>query len=93
VFLAETQPDGSILVRPLSHVAVESGKDLELWALPAGATRPVSLGVLPAIGKHVPGELAKASTQLLVSLEPQGGSPTGLPTGPVLYAGTLTRVD
>jgi anti-sigma-K factor RskA len=93
VFLAETQPDGSILVRPLSHVAVESGKDLELWALPAGATRPVSLGVLPAIGKHVPGELAKPSTQLLVSLEPQGGSPTGLPTGPVLYAGTLTRVD
>jgi anti-sigma-K factor RskA len=93
VFLAETQPDGSILVRPLSHVAVEAGKDLELWALPQGATRPVSLGVLPAIGKHVPGELAKASTQLLVSLEPQGGSPTGLPTGPVLYAGTLTQVD
>jgi anti-sigma-K factor RskA len=93
VFLAETQPDGSILVRPLSHVTVASGKDLELWALPQGATRPVSLGVLPAIGKHVPGELAKASTQLLVSLEPQGGSPTGLPTGPVLYAGTLTRVD
>jgi anti-sigma-K factor RskA len=93
VFLAETQPDGSILVRPLSHVAVEAGKDLELWALPEGATRPVSLGVLPAIGKHVPGELAKPSTQLLVSLEPQGGSPTGLPTGPVLYAGTLTRID
>jgi anti-sigma-K factor RskA len=93
VFLAETQPDGSILVRPLTRVAVESGKDLELWALPQGATRPVSLGVLPAIGKHVPGDLARDSTQLLVSLEPQGGSPTGQPTGPVLYAGTLTRVD
>ncbi len=93
VFLAETQPDGSILVRPLSHVAVESGKDLELWALPAGATRPVSLGVLPAIGRHVPGELAKASTQLLVTLEPQGGSPSGSPTGPLVYAGKLTRVD
>jgi anti-sigma-K factor RskA len=93
VFLAETQPDGSILVRPLSHVAVESGKDLELWALPQGATRPVSLGVLPAIGRHVPGDLAKASTQLLVTLERQGGSPTGLPGGPLVYAGTLTRVD
>jgi anti-sigma-K factor RskA len=93
VFLAETQPDGSILVRPLTRVAVESGKDLELWALPQGATRPVSLGVLPAIGKHVPGDLARADTQLLVSLEPQGGSPTGQPTGPVLYAGTLTKVD
>jgi len=93
VFLAETQPDGSILVRPLTRVAVDSGKDLELWALPRGATRPVSLGVLPAIGKHVPGDLARADTQLLVSLEPQGGSPTGLPTGPVLYAGTLAKVD
>jgi anti-sigma-K factor RskA len=93
VFLAETQPDGTILVRPLTHVAVDSGRDLELWALPQGATRPVSLGVLPAIGRHVPGDLARASTQLLVSLEPQGGSPTGQPTGPVLYAGTLTRVD
>jgi anti-sigma-K factor RskA len=93
VFLAETQPDGSILVRPLAHVAVESGKDLELWALPQGAAKPVSLGVLPAIGRHVPGTLAQSATQLLVTLEPQGGSPSGQPTGPLLYAGTLTRVD
>jgi anti-sigma-K factor RskA len=27
--------------------------------------------------------------QLLVSLEPKGGSPTGLPTGPVMYAGEV----
>jgi anti-sigma-K factor RskA len=27
--------------------------------------------------------------QLLVSQEPKGGSPTGLPTGPVLYGGTI----
>ncbi len=94
VFLAETQPDGSILVHPLTRVAVESGKDLELWALPQGATRPVSLGVLPAIGRTLqPNSLVRASTQLLISLEPQGGSPTGQPTGPVLYAGTITRVD
>jgi anti-sigma-K factor RskA len=30
---------------------------------------------------------------LLVSLEPKGGSPTGQPTGPVLYGGQLTAVD
>jgi anti-sigma-K factor RskA len=94
VFLAETQPDGSILIRPLARVSVDTGKDLELWALPQGATRPISLGVLPPIGRHVrPNQLPRADTQLLVSLEPQGGSPTGQPTGPVLYAGTLTRVD
>jgi anti-sigma-K factor RskA len=29
---------------------------------------------------------------LAVSLEPQGGSPTGLPTGPVLYSGPIQRL-
>jgi anti-sigma-K factor RskA len=28
-------------------------------------------------------------TQLLISLEPLGGSPSGAPTGPVVYAGML----
>ena len=32
-------------------------------------------------------------TQLLVSLEPRGGSPTGQPTGPVLYGGRLAAVN
>jgi anti-sigma-K factor RskA len=31
--------------------------------------------------------------QLLVSLEPRGGSPTGQPTGPVLYGGTLQEME
>jgi anti-sigma-K factor RskA len=30
---------------------------------------------------------------LLVSLEPKGGSPTGQPTGPVLYGGWLVTVE
>ena len=29
---------------------------------------------------------------LAVSLEPAGGSPTGLPTGPVLYSGPLQKL-
>jgi len=29
---------------------------------------------------------------LAVSLEPPGGSPTGLPTGPVLYSGPVQRL-
>jgi len=93
-FLAEAQTDGSILVRALAAVQVPGGRDLELWALPVGAQRPVSLGVLPATGTRlVPSNLARAGTRLLVSLEPSGGSPTGQPTGPVLLAGTLTRLE
>jgi anti-sigma-K factor RskA len=94
VFLAEVQPDGRVLIRPLGPVTVQSGKDLELWALPAGATRPVSLGVLPPIGRNLPPrDLLAADTQLMISLEPQGGSTTGLPTGPVLWGGRLAAID
>ena len=94
VFLARLEPDGALLVRPLANVPVQSGKDLELWALPEGAKAPRSLGVLPAIGRRLTVHgLRPAGTQLLVSLEPPGGSPTGAPTGPVLYGGTLEQLD
>jgi anti-sigma-K factor RskA len=95
VFLAELQRDGSILIRPTGgQVTVASGRDLELWALPAGATVPVSLGVLPEGGKHVgPRTAAGPAMKLLVSLEPKGGSPSGAPTGPVVYAGQLDRIQ
>ena len=90
VFLAQVQSDGSILIRPTGQVAVAPAKDLELWALAKGATVPVSLGVLPEGGRHV---VARAydrpATRLLISMEPKGGSPTGAPTGPVVYAGQL----
>ena len=67
-------------------------KDLELWALPKGETKPHSLGVFPPSGRQLTAELAP-DTQLLVSLEPKGGSPTGQPTGPVLYGGWLTTIQ
>ena len=94
-WLAETRADGALVVTALGTAAHPSGKDLELWALAPGATKPVSLGVLPASGAYVvaAADLPRDHLQLLVSLEPAGGSPTGQPTGPVLYAGALTRTD
>jgi anti-sigma-K factor RskA len=92
VLLATAEPNGTLTVRPTAGLSVPSDKDLELWALPTGATRPQSLGVLPASGRQLTASLA-ANTQLLVSLEPKGGSPTGQPTGPVLYGGWLTSID
>jgi anti-sigma-K factor RskA len=94
-YVAETRTDGSIAI---THLAggrpAASGRDFQLWALPRGATRPVSLGVLPAGGTVVrPTDRPLADEQLLVSDEPAGGSPTGLPTGTVLWGGTLTPVS
>jgi anti-sigma-K factor RskA len=91
VLVAVAEPSGQYRVRATSAISVASDRDLELWALRAGATRPEPLGVIPPAGRETPG--LPAGTMLLVSLEPKGGSPTGQPTGPVLYAGKLTRYD
>ena len=89
-FIAELQPDGSLRLVALQPVPPVPGKTLELWALPAGASQPIPVGLLPPTGtKLAPPKMPAGQTQLMVSLEPEGGSPSGLPTGPVLYAGTL----
>jgi anti-sigma-K factor RskA len=88
VLVAVAEADNRLIVQPNGTISVPADKDLELWALEAGATQPRSLGVLPAGGRRLTAALP-AGTQLLVSLEPRGGSPTGQPTGPVLYGGRL----
>ncbi len=86
--------DDYLQIEPLTLAAVDPKHSLELWAIPAEG-KPVSLGVIPAGGK---GRVALSEEQhallgkpiaLAVSLEPEGGSPTGQPTGPVLYQGAL----
>lgn len=83
----------------LSHVAGErgQGKDFELWMI-EGSNAPVSMGVIPAgttMKMPVKDDLRQklaAGAVLAISLEPQGGSPTGLPTGPVVAAGDLRNI-
>ena len=79
---------------PAAHVADRS---LELWALPPGQP-PKSLGVVPRSEKMTALKLVATADQafaevpaLAVSLEPPGGSPTGAPTGPVLYTGPFLK--
>jgi anti-sigma-K factor RskA len=88
VLVALAGANGALLLRPSGVITVAADRDLQLWSLPAGAKKPQSLGVLPAAGTQVPPGIAQG-TQLLVSLEPKGGSPTGQPTGPVVYGGVL----
>jgi anti-sigma-K factor RskA len=90
--MATAERNGALIVQPTASITVPTDKDLELWALPKGETKPRSLGVLPPSGRQLTAELAP-DTQLLVSLEPKGGSPTGQPTGPVLYGGWLTTIQ
>jgi len=71
--------------------AAAGGKAFELWLLPRSGAA-ISLGLLPTAGEQRVAALTdpqlrilRRSRTLAVSLEPAGGSPTGQPTGPVLY--------
>jgi len=94
--VASIAGDGRALVaRPLQPVGLQGDRVLELWSVPA-AGNPSSLGLISASGATVlprgrlPATLLKGGTAALaVSVEPPGGSPTGVPTGPVVYVGRL----
>lgn len=76
--------------------ATEPGRVPELWLLPAGGGAPQSLGLIsmerPLRVVLKGGELDAPETALAVSMEPEGGSPTGLPTGPVVASGALHSI-
>jgi anti-sigma-K factor RskA len=91
-FVASISGDGaSVVTRPLVPVGAQADRALELWALPKGGA-PRSLGLISSNGATVlrKGKASLAGADgLAVSQEPPGGSPTGAPTGPVLYTGKL----
>lgn len=98
VWLVSTFPElGELRVRTIQVAPVAPAESYELWMLPDDGTAPVSLGLLPEGGdKRLqldPRRLAilAGSSTLAVSREPAGGSPTGAPTGPVLYTAPVIR--
>ncbi|OYX12860.1 MAG: hypothetical protein B7Z15_09225 [Rhizobiales bacterium 32-66-8] len=86
--------DGTAELIPLRTIAVPDGRVLEVWTLWDPARGPVSLG-LTSEARRIPLDLKAlprtAPNQLFeITLEPQGGSPTGRPTGPILMKGTTS---
>ncbi len=85
-----------LVLTALSQVP-QAGRDYELWLI-EGDEAPVSLGIVPggrsarvAVPQALRAKLV-AGNLLAVSLEPQGGSTTGAPTGPVVAAGKISRL-
>ena len=83
-------------VQALRQQPLPADRSFELWLLPEQGQNPISVGLVPAQGETVLTltpelrERLATAAGLAVSLEPAGGSPTGQPTGPVLYQGPLT---
>ncbi|MBS1303798.1 anti-sigma factor [Loktanella sp. SALINAS62] len=95
IVMASYDATAQTLVLDRTAGTARDGRSLELWLI-ADDNPPVSLGVLPdtqagtiavdpALVPALPGGV------LAITDEPQGGSPTGGPTGDVLAAGPLTQ--
>lgn len=84
--------NGQIVMVPPQGLTIAADRSTQMWMIPPGS-KPISLGVIdtqhPTIVRVAQQQLRilGPQTTLAVSLEPQGGSPTGQPTGPVLAAG------
>jgi anti-sigma-K factor RskA len=87
--------DGRVEMIPLSEIDVPKGRVLQIWTLWDRAVGPRSVGIIERARttwlnlENLP---ATGVDQLFeITLEPDGGSPIGRPTGPILYKGTTSR--
>ncbi|MET4698609.1 anti-sigma-K factor RskA [Constrictibacter sp. MBR-5] len=89
--VVEAFADDRVRIVPLADIPIPEGRILQVWTLPDAETGPVSLGLMPQaqltslLGPDLPRPQARQLYE--ITLEPAGGSPTGRPTGPILYKG------
>lgn len=96
-WMVSVSPERKLIkVAATGGYSLPSSECLELWVI-GDDGKPSSLGVLPMDGE---GQMAMprglnmpAKPVLAVSKEPIGGSPTGLPTGPVILAAPALRAS
>lgn len=82
----------NLSIKASDKLVARNDKDYQLWMILKGQDTPISLGILPKDGVKSLLKDSRFSAQdialLAISLEPIGGSPTGLPTE-VLYTTEL----
>ena len=87
--------NGRVELIPLRPIDVPAGRTLQVWTLWDRAVGPKSIGVtgqsrtlqlnLESLPETVQNQLFE------ITLEPEGGSPIGRPTGPILFKGNAAR--
>ncbi len=81
----------TVFVRPVA-TAVPQGRSLELWYIGNGLP-PRSMGLVDKTERDIalPEGARIEKANFAVTVEPQGGSPSGAPTGPIVYSGQLFK--
>ena len=96
-FLLTVDPQSRTLVVRRVSATPEVGRSYELWLISSQFPAPKSLGIVgndEFTQRQIPGNFDVATLRAAsyaVSLEPSGGSPSGVPTGPVLFTGKIVE--
>jgi len=92
LFVTFDKATGKMRVVPV-NLTPNPGKSFELWMI-RGKNAPESMGLINVAHPKDAGvpHAPTGEVTLAVSVEPTGGSPTGQPTGPVVYSGKLVSV-
>jgi anti-sigma-K factor RskA len=89
---------GELSVRPVA-APPQAGKSYELWIIEPKLGPPRSLGVIDAAAVTRGARLAPFDRTIVqdatyaVTVEPEGGSPDGKPSGPPVFVGKLVAVE
>lgn len=95
-YVVQASLNRKLTLTPLQGVTVPGNKSLQFWTKGTDWKAPVSLGLVR------PNQSVKLTLDQLpqvqqdqlfeITLEPEAGSPTGKPTGPILYIGRAVKV-
>lgn len=96
-WIVEASAGGKLRLTPLGTTSVAAQKTLQFWTKAQGASGPTSLGLVPP-DRITEIDVARLPTlereQLFeLTLEPEGGSTIGRPTGPILYLGRTVAMN
>ena len=96
-FLLTVDPQARTFTVRRVSATPEAGRSYELWLLARNSPAPRSLGLVGAdefTTRPIPAGFnveAMRGAGYAVSLEPAGGSPSGAPTGPILFTGSMVE--
>ena len=80
------------------HPVMDAGTSWQMWMMPDSQAAPVSLGLISTdrdqVMKLDPALVSRMGNAwaIAMSVEPAKGSPTGAPTGPVIFKGRCVRM-